>query len=289
MFLFSQVFRFLSISGLFAIFLNFTLDSIFPILFTFIIFLVISFSHLVFFYFPRFFFISFYFQGLLFFIFILFLFPILLFLFYFFYFIPFISFFFPFIFLVFKGLSITHQWFLENWGNLQMFQGNTILVVLDPNSYWVKYYCCLKKDCQCRENVIKKSSNWNLNFCSIVLSKINVRSSKRSGFFQKFFLFKGNLILGNLSSLSELSTEGKSGAFFYYTSDGSFMIKTVSDKEFNKLRFMLKVKLLHCLWVFTWNMYVKQANHGRSPLWELFVQCVLCPSRRPWYLPHLGL
>ncbi|CAE7585403.1 unnamed protein product [Symbiodinium necroappetens] len=30
----------------------------------------------------------------------------------------------------------------------------------------------------------------------------------------------GNMVLGNLSSLSELSSEGKSGAFFYYTSDG---------------------------------------------------------------------
>lgn len=27
----------------------------------------------------------------------------------------------------------------------------------------------------------------------------------------------GNIILGNLSSLAELSSEGKSGAFFYYT------------------------------------------------------------------------
>tara|TARA_A100001015_G_C14809084_1_gene640098 strand:+ start:114 stop:332 length:219 start_codon:yes stop_codon:yes gene_type:complete len=31
----------------------------------------------------------------------------------------------------------------------------------------------------------------------------------------------GNMILGNLSSLSELSSEGKSGAFFYYTADGN--------------------------------------------------------------------
>eukprot|EP00923_Selenidium_pygospionis_P011050 GHVN01019247.1.p1 GENE.GHVN01019247.1~~GHVN01019247.1.p1 ORF type:complete len:959 (-),score=151.24 GHVN01019247.1:1516-4392(-) len=37
----------------------------------------------------------------------------------------------------------------------------------------------------------------------------------------------GNMVLGNLSSLSELCSQGKSGAFFYYTSDGRFMIKTV--------------------------------------------------------------
>jgi len=49
----------------------------------------------------------------------------------------------------------------------------------------------------------------------------------------------GNMILGNLSSLSELSSEGKSGAFFYYTSDGRYMIKTVTSKEFKLLRRML--------------------------------------------------
>ncbi|CAK0804973.1 unnamed protein product, partial [Prorocentrum cordatum] len=42
----------------------------------------------------------------------------------------------------------------------------------------------------------------------------------------------GNMILGNLSSLSELSSEGKSGAFFYYTADGKYMMKTVTPKDF---------------------------------------------------------
>jgi len=49
----------------------------------------------------------------------------------------------------------------------------------------------------------------------------------------------GNMILGNLSSLSELSSEGKSGAFFYYTADGNFMIKTVTKQEKDLLRSML--------------------------------------------------
>jgi hypothetical protein len=49
----------------------------------------------------------------------------------------------------------------------------------------------------------------------------------------------GNLVLGNLASLSELSSEGKSGAFFYYTSDGNFMIKTVAPKEQKLLKNML--------------------------------------------------
>ena len=47
-------------------------------------------------------------------------------------------------------------------------------------------------------------------------------------------------VLGNLSSLSELSSEGKSGAFFYYTADGKYMMKTVTPKEFILLRHILK-------------------------------------------------
>jgi len=50
----------------------------------------------------------------------------------------------------------------------------------------------------------------------------------------------GNMVLGNLSSLAELSSEGKSGAFFYYTADGNYMMKTVTTKEFHLLRRMLK-------------------------------------------------
>lgn len=50
----------------------------------------------------------------------------------------------------------------------------------------------------------------------------------------------GNMVLGNLSSLSELSSEGKSGAFFYYTADGKYMIKTVSPKEHKMLKGILK-------------------------------------------------
>lgn len=50
----------------------------------------------------------------------------------------------------------------------------------------------------------------------------------------------GNMMLGNLSSLSELSSEGKSGAFFYYTADGKFMMKTVTKSEHRALRGMLR-------------------------------------------------
>merc|ERR1719188_2740102 len=55
----------------------------------------------------------------------------------------------------------------------------------------------------------------------------------------------GNMVLGNLSSLAELSSEGKSGAFFYYTADGNYMLKTVSRKEKVLLRRMLKAYYDH--------------------------------------------
>jgi hypothetical protein len=50
----------------------------------------------------------------------------------------------------------------------------------------------------------------------------------------------GNMILGNLSSLSEQTSEGKSGAFFYYTADGKYMLKTVSKAEYHTLKRVLK-------------------------------------------------
>lgn len=50
----------------------------------------------------------------------------------------------------------------------------------------------------------------------------------------------GNMLLGNLSALSELSSEGKSGAFFYYTADGRYILKTMSRKEHRCLKAMLK-------------------------------------------------
>ena len=36
-----------------------------------------------------------------------------------------------------------------------------------------------------------------------------------------------NLMLGSLSTLAEISSEGKSRSFFYFTSDGKYMVKTV--------------------------------------------------------------
>ncbi|KAF7456517.1 Phosphatidylinositol-4-phosphate 5-kinase [Cryptosporidium felis] len=49
----------------------------------------------------------------------------------------------------------------------------------------------------------------------------------------------GNMVLGNLSSMNELCSEGKSGAFFYYTTDGRFLIKTVEKKTASFFRSIL--------------------------------------------------
>jgi 1-phosphatidylinositol-4-phosphate 5-kinase len=55
----------------------------------------------------------------------------------------------------------------------------------------------------------------------------------------------GNMVLGNLSSLAEQTTEGKGGAFFYYTSDGRFMIKTVAREEKHLLKIILRDYYFH--------------------------------------------
>jgi Ca2+-binding EF-hand superfamily protein len=49
-----------------------------------------------------------------------------------------------------------------------------------------------------------------------------------------------NLMLGSMASMSQLGSEGKSGSFFYFTSDSKFMIKTVPVKEHQLLRSILK-------------------------------------------------
>jgi len=42
----------------------------------------------------------------------------------------------------------------------------------------------------------------------------------------------GSLFMGNIASLSEQCSSGKSGSFFYYTSDSLYMLKTISHTEF---------------------------------------------------------
>jgi Ca2+-binding EF-hand superfamily protein len=43
--------------------------------------------------------------------------------------------------------------------------------------------------------------------------------------------FFGNLLLGNMSTLSEKVSDGKSASFFFYSHDGKFMVKTIGKKE----------------------------------------------------------
>jgi 1-phosphatidylinositol-4-phosphate 5-kinase len=50
----------------------------------------------------------------------------------------------------------------------------------------------------------------------------------------------GNLLMGNIASLKEQCSTGKSGSFFYYTADSNFMLKTISPAEFHNLRDILK-------------------------------------------------
>ena len=49
-----------------------------------------------------------------------------------------------------------------------------------------------------------------------------------------------NLIKGNVNTLSELVSTGKSGSFFYFTADGKYTIKTIKFKEFKVFRTFLK-------------------------------------------------
>ena len=41
----------------------------------------------------------------------------------------------------------------------------------------------------------------------------------------------GNLILGNMSTLSEKISDGKSGSFFFFSYDSKFLVKTIPQRE----------------------------------------------------------
>ena len=56
-----------------------------------------------------------------------------------------------------------------------------------------------------------------------------------------------NIMLGNLSTLSELCSEGKSGSFFYYSSDGKYMVKTISKTEHKFFRKILSQYYNHII------------------------------------------
>jgi 1-phosphatidylinositol-4-phosphate 5-kinase len=50
----------------------------------------------------------------------------------------------------------------------------------------------------------------------------------------------GGLFMGNIASLKEQCSTGKSGSFFYYTSDSLYMLKTISHMEFLHFKSILK-------------------------------------------------
>ena len=55
----------------------------------------------------------------------------------------------------------------------------------------------------------------------------------------------GNLLLGNLSTLSEHISDGKSGSFFFYSNDGRFLVKTISKSEVVCLKRILPLYYNH--------------------------------------------
>lgn len=48
-----------------------------------------------------------------------------------------------------------------------------------------------------------------------------------------------SLMKGDLTTMSELTSAGKSGSFFYFTVDGKFTLKTIHKSEFNFLKILL--------------------------------------------------
>ena len=55
----------------------------------------------------------------------------------------------------------------------------------------------------------------------------------------------GELMMGNVISLSGERSTGKSGSFFYYTADSRYMLKTISHSEFVRLKMILKQYYMH--------------------------------------------
>lgn len=49
-----------------------------------------------------------------------------------------------------------------------------------------------------------------------------------------------SLMIGEVTSLSGLTSQGKSGSFFYYTADGKYMLKTIQYREYKFMRSILE-------------------------------------------------
>ena len=57
----------------------------------------------------------------------------------------------------------------------------------------------------------------------------------------------GDLLFGNLSSLTEKVSSGKSGSFFYYSYDDKYMLKTISKDEYMLFKKIIKKYYEHLI------------------------------------------
>ena len=55
------------------------------------------------------------------------------------------------------------------------------------------------------------------------------------------------MLMGNITTLQEQCSTGKSGSFFYYTADSKYMLKTIHHTEFLRLKHILKLYYEHIL------------------------------------------
>ena len=61
----------------------------------------------------------------------------------------------------------------------------------------------------------------------------------------------GSLLMGDLASLTEIMSEGKSGSFFYFSHDMRFMVKTISMEVLDlglgfRVRLRVRVRVRVC-------------------------------------------
>lgn len=47
-------------------------------------------------------------------------------------------------------------------------------------------------------------------------------------------------MMGQVNSMTSLTSQGKSGSFFYYTADGKYMLKTIKYRQYKFLRTILE-------------------------------------------------
>ena len=88
-----------------------------------------------------------------------------------------------------------------------------------------------------------------IDYCPLVFRKLRAANFSEEEYLRSVGpeQLLGNMVLGNLSSLAEQTSEGKGGSFFYYTADQKFVIKTVSPEEKHLIKRILKSYYEHLL------------------------------------------